>query len=147
MKFYLKENILLIALTIISINIFQMKHINAESESCDERIENKVVMWSILKIKESNLANYESISCDFVQEMNKMVEDKILITSGRKRGKPLICISDDNEYPCKFIIGSINPGIDSSEAIKQIYSFTTPKSSQFNETVERLFLNPSSLIQ
>ena len=145
MKFHLKKSITLFAFTIFSMNIFQTNYINAES--CDESFKNKVVKWSIIKIKESKLAIFEPISCDLVAQMDKMVEEKILITSGRKRGKPLICISDEKDYPCKFVIGNINPGIDSSEAIKQIYSFTPPQSSQLNETVERLFLNPSSLIQ
>ena len=145
MKFHLKKSITLFAFTIFSMNIFQTNYINAES--CDESFKNKVVKWSIIKIKESKLAIFEPISCDLVSKMDKMVEEKILITSGRKRGKPLICISDEKDYPCKFVIGNINPGIDSSEAIKQIYSFTPPQSSQLNETVERLFLNPSSLIQ
>ena len=145
MKFHLKKSITLVAFTIFSMNIFQTNYINAES--CDESFKNKVVKWSIIKIKESKLAIFEPISCDLVAQMDKMVEEKILITSGRKRGKPLICISDEKDYPCKFVIGNINPGIDSSEAIKQIYSFTPPQSSQLNETVERLFLNPSSLIQ
>ena len=143
MKFHLKGNIILFALSTFSLNIFQTNYLNAES--CDENLENKVVRWSIIKIKESKLAIFEPISCDLVKQMDKMAEDKILITSGRKRGKPLICISDEKDYPCKFVIGNINPGIDSSEAIKQIYSFTPPQSSQLNETVERLFLSPSSL--
>ena len=145
MKFRLKKRIILFAFTTFSLNIFQANYLNAES--CDESLENKVVRWSIIKIKESKLAIFEPISCDLVKQMDKMAEDKILITSGRKRGKPLICISDEKDYPCKFVIGNINPGIDSSEAIKQIYSFTPPQSSQLNETVERLFLSPSSLIQ
>ena len=145
MKFHLKESIILFVFTTFSMNIFQTNYLNAES--CDASLENKVVKWSIKKIKESNLAIFEPISCDLVTQMDKMAEDTILITSGRKRGKPLICISDEKDYPCKFVIGNINPQIDSSEAIKQIYSFTPPQSSQLNETVERLFLKPSSLIQ
>ena len=117
------------------------------SESCDDSLKNQVVEWSIKKIKESNLAELVNKSCNETIQMKKMAAEKILITTGRKRGKPLICISDEKDYPCKFIIGNIKPGIDSSEAIKQIYSFNPPQASQLNETVERLFLNPSSLIQ
>ena len=79
--------------------------------------------------------------------MNKMKSDQISITSGRKRGKATICLSDEENYPCKFIIGFISNEFDSTTALSEIYSFTPPKSSQLNETVERLFLKPSSLIQ
>ena len=145
MSLFSKNNIFFIALIYLFNISYQVETLG--SESCDEILNNKVVEWSIQKIKDSNLAEFLNISCDEAKQMEKMAEDKILITSGRKRGKPLICISDEKDYPCKFIIGNIYPGIDSSEAIKQIYSFNPPQSSQLNETVERLFLNPSSLIQ
>ena len=139
------KNIFLISIIYLFNITYQLEAFS--SEGCDESLKNKVLEWSIQKIKESNLAELVNKSCHETIQMKKMAEDKILITSGRKRGKPLICISDEKDYPCKFIIGNINPGIDSSEAIKQIYSFSPPQSSQLNETVERLFLNPSSLIQ
>ncbi len=145
MKLHLNKNIFLIAIINVINITFQLETYSLEA--CDVRLNNKVVEWSILKIKESNLAQFVNPSCPEAKQMEKMEEEKIFITSGRKRGKPLICISDEKDYPCKFIIGNINPGIESSEAIKQIYSFNPPQSSQLNETVERLFLNPSSLIQ
>ena len=52
MKFYLKISILLTVLIIPFINLFQIKSSN--KESCEEIINNKVIQWSILKIKESN---------------------------------------------------------------------------------------------
>ena len=145
MRLFSKNNIFFIGLIYLFNVSYKVETLG--SESCDEILNNKVVEWSIQKIKDSNLAEFVNKSCDEAKQMEKMAEDKILITSGRKRGKPLICISDEKDYPCKFIIGNINPGVDSSEAIKQIYSFNPPQSSQLNETVERLFLNPSSLIQ
>ena len=145
MNRHLNKNIFLIAIINIINITFQVETYSLEE--CDLSLNNRVVEWSILKIKESNLAEFVNTSCAEAKQMEKMEEEKIFITSGRKRGKPLICISDEKDYPCKFIIGNINPGIESSEAIKQIYSFNPPQSSQLNETVERLFLNPSSLIQ
>ena len=145
MGLHLKKNIFLFAIIHLFNITYQVETFS--SDLCDENFNNKVVEWSILKIKESNLAEFANISCDKTKLIEKMAEEKILITSGRKRGKSIICISDEKDYPCKFIIGNINPGIDSTEAIKQIYSFSPPQPSQLNETVERLFLNPSSLIQ
>jgi len=145
MRLFSKKNIFFICLIHLFNVSYQVETFG--SESCDKKINNKVVEWSIKKIKDSNLAEFVNKSCDEAKQMEKMAEEKILITSGRKRGKSLICISDEKDFPCKFIIGNIYPGIDSSEAIKQIYSFSPPQSSQLNETVERLFLNPSSLIQ
>ena len=120
---------------------------SVKPDDCSNLIENKVVAWSINKIRDSDMAKKKSFSCEQVKEMNNMNSDLISITNGRKRGQATICMSDESNYPCKFIIGIIEPQFDSATALSEIYSFTPPKSSQLNETVERLFLKPSSLIQ
>ena len=135
---------------IIGCTLFLVSLINIEpskASGCIESVENDVVKWSISKIEASDMANVSSFTCDDAKIMNKMNSDNISITSGRKRGKATICLSDEKDYPCKFIIGFINPAFDSATALSEIYSFTPPVSSQLNETVERLFLKPSSLIQ
>ena len=118
-----------------------------KADGCIKSVKNNVVKWSISKIQSSEMANISSFSCEEAKEMNKMDGDQISITSGRKRGKATICLSDEKSYPCKFVIGFINPEFDAATALTEIYSFTPPQSSQLNETVERLFLKPSSLIQ
>ena len=135
---------------ILSCTIFFVSLINIEpskASGCIESLENNVVKWSISKIESSDMATLSSFTCDDAKNMNRMNSDQISITSGRKRGKATICLSDEKDYPCKFIIGFINPEFDSATALSKIYSFTPPVSSQLNETVERLFLKPSSLIQ
>ena len=119
----------------------------SKADGCFKSVQNDVVKWSISKIESSDMANVSSLTCDDAKNMNKMNSDQISITSGRKRGKATICLSDEKDYPCKFIIGFINPEFDAATALSEIYSFTPPQSSQLNETVERLFLKPSSLIQ
>ena len=135
---------------ILSCTLFFVSLINIEpskASGCIESVENNVVKWSISKIESSDMATLSSFTCDDAKNMNRMNSDQISITSGRKRGKATICLSDEKDYPCKFIIGFINPEFDSATALSKIYSFTPPVSSQLNETVERLFLKPSSLIQ
>tara|TARA_B100000965_G_C19531054_1_gene731127 strand:+ start:826 stop:1215 length:390 start_codon:yes stop_codon:yes gene_type:complete len=118
-----------------------------QAGGCIQSVQNDVVRWSISKISSSSKASLSSFTCDEANLMNKMISDQISITTGRRRGEATICLSDQKEYPCKFIIGIINSEFDSTSALSEIYSFTPPKSSQLNETVERLFLKPSSLIQ
>ena len=135
---------------ILGCTLFFVSLINIEpskATGCIESVENDVLKWSISKIESSDMAKVSSFTCDEAKNMNKMNSDQISITSGRKRGKATICLSDEKDYPCKFIIGFINPEFDAATALSEIYSFTPPKSSQLNETVERLFLKPSSLIQ
>ncbi len=139
-NFYRFFVIAFIPLTILNNN-------SSKASDCSNEISNKVVKWSINKIIESDMAKAQTFTCEEVKDMNQMNNEQINITSGRKRGKATICLSDESDYPCKHIIGIIEPQFDSATALSAIYSFTPPKSSQLNETVERLFLKPSSLIQ
>ena len=145
MKTTYKNFSILISCTFFFLGLIILEQ--SKANSCNESIKNDIVKWSISKIESSDLANVSSFTCDDAKNMNKMNNDQISITSGRKKGKTIICISDEKDYPCKFIIGFINPEFDAATALSEIYSFTPPQSSQLNETVERLFLKPSSLIQ
>ena len=129
----------------IPLTIFNSNSTNASD--CSNEINNKLVAWSMKKIRISDMATTKSLTCEEVIDMNQMKNENITITSGRKKGKTAICLSDESNYPCKFVIGIIKPQFDAAFALSEIYSFTPPKSSQLNETVERLFLKPSSLIQ
>ena len=141
----LKYPLKLIGSSILLMNLMNQNPI--EANDCFESFKNEVVIWSIDKIKTSEMADINTFNCEVVDEMNKMNPEQISITSGRKKRKPVICLSDESDYPCKFVIGFIKPQFDAATALSEIYSFTPPKSSQLNETVERLFLKPSSLIQ
>ena len=141
----LKYPLKLIGSSILLMNLINQNPI--EANDCFESFKNEVVIWSIDKIKTSEMADINTFNCEVVDELNKMNPEQISITSGRKQRKPVICLSDESDYPCKFVIGFINPQFDAATALSEIYSFTPPKSSQLNETVERLFLKPSSLIQ
>ena len=129
-----------IPLTILNSN-------STSASDCSNELNNKLVAWSMKKIRISDMATTKSLTCEEVIDMNQMKNENITITSGRKKGKTAICLSDESNYPCKFVIGIIKPQFDATFALSEIYSFTPPKSSQLNETVERLFLKPSSLIQ
>ena len=142
---FLKYPLKIIGSSILLMNLINQNPI--EANDCFESFKNEVVIWSIDKIKTSEMADINTFNCEVVDEMNKMNPEQISITSGRKQRKPVICLSDESDYPCKFVIGFINPQFDAATALSEIYSFTPPKSSQLNETVERLFLKPSSLIQ
>ncbi len=145
MNNFCNTSIRLVFIAFIPLSILNINFIKATD--CSNKINNKVVSWSINKIIKSDIATARPIQCNEVKNLNQMKREQIYITSGRKRGKATICLSDESNYPCKFVIGIIKPQFDASTALSEIYSFTPPKSSQLNETVERLFLKPSSLIQ
>ena len=73
-------------------------------------------------------------------------KDKLNITTGRKRGKYKICLSDDASNPCKHSLGIFNESTNPSDMLAEVFGVEQPKSDYLNETVERLFFQPSLLI-
>jgi len=98
------------------------------------------------QIENSGIAKPSNINCEKIAEINKYDPNNLLITSGRKRGKYTICISDSSSNPCKYIIGTFNENKNPSDMLSEVFDIPKPKRSQLNETVERLFFSPSLLI-
>ena len=97
------------------------------------------------KIENSSIATSSNLSCEKITEINKNDKNNMLITSGRKRGKYTICLSDSSSNPCKYIIGTFNENKNPSICYRK-FGIPKPKQTQLNETVERLFFSPSLLI-
>ena len=98
------------------------------------------------KIENSGIAASSNLSCEEITEINKNDKNNMLITSGRKRGKYTICLSDSSPNPCKYIIGTFNENKNPSDMLLEVFGIPKPKQTQLNETVERLFFSPSLLI-
>ena len=110
-------------------------------------ISNKGIYDSIIsKIESSGIASTKKLTCEQVMEINKNSPNNMLITSGRKRGRYTICLSDDSSNPCKYVIGTFNENKNPSDMLMQVFGIPKPKRTQLNETVERLFFKPSLLI-
>jgi len=120
---------------------------NLFTDSCFRSLRSRVVKLSISKIMASNKARLTQISCDELKKMNELSDNKIFITTGRNRGEAIICMSDKKNKPCKFKIGVIDRKFDASAALLEIYSFDPPRADVLNETLERLFIYPSRLMQ
>ena len=106
----------------------------------------KIYSTIISKIEHSEIANTNELSCEEITEINKNNPNSLLITSGRKRGKYTICLSDNPKNPCKYVIGTFNRKNNPSEMLSQVFDIPKPEQTQLNETVERLFFKPSLLI-
>ena len=98
------------------------------------------------KVKNSGIATSSNLSCEKITEINKNDKNNMLITSGRKRGKYTICLSDSSSNPCKYIMGTFNENRNPSDMLSEVFGIPKPKQTQLNETVERLFFSPSLLI-
>ena len=100
----------------------------------------------ISKIEDSSIAKPNELSCTEKIEINSQDPNDMLITTGRKRGKYTICLSDDSSNPCKYVMGIFNESKIPSDMLSEIFNITKTKQTQLNETVERLFFKPSLLI-
>ena len=100
----------------------------------------------LLKIENSGIAKLSNLNCEKITEINKYDPNSLSITSGRKRGKYTICLSDSSSNPCKYIIGTFNENKNPSDMLAEVFEIPKPKRTQLNETVERLFFSPSLLI-
>ena len=98
------------------------------------------------KVENSGIATSSNLGCDKITEINKNDKNNMLITSGRKRGKYTICLSDSSSNPCKYIMGTFNQNKNPSDMLSEVFGIPKPKQTQLNETVERLFFSPSLLI-
>ena len=100
----------------------------------------------VSKIDDSKIANIRKLKCGEVTAINQSSPDSLLITSGRKRGKYTICLSDDASDPCKYVVGIFNDNKNPSQMLSQVFGLNEQRRIQLNETVERLFFKPSLLI-
>jgi hypothetical protein len=93
-------------------------------ESCFKNRDIELTYLIISKaIKDSNLAEIRTISCDDSKTLSEAKLDNILITSGIRNKEAVICLSEDKKFPCKFIVGAFNKGVDSSNALKKVFKF------------------------
>lgn len=114
----------------------------AKCAASDEEIYSTIIS----KIEKSEIADTSKLSCEEIININKNNPNSLLITSGRKRGKYTICLSDNSKNPCKYVIGTFNKNENPSDMLSQVFDIQKPERTQLNETVERLFFKPSLLI-
>ena len=114
----------------------------AECATFNEGVYNSIA----LMIENSSIAKLSNLSCEKIAVINKYDPSDMLITSGRKRGKYTICLSNSTSNPCKYIIGTFNENKNPSDMLSKVFGIPKPKQIQLNETVERLFFSPSLLI-
>jgi len=123
---------------------------NAVSSSGDIKCiknDNSIIEKLIIRINSHENTELNLIICEEIDIIKGLNEDKLLVTTGRKRGRYSICLSDNKQNPCKFIIGYFKKNGIPSEMLSKLFEIEFSQNGELNETVERLFLEPSSLIR
>jgi len=130
----------------LSLLIFSDNAISSDELKCIKK-DDSIIEKLITKINSHENTVLNLITCEDIKEIKNFNEEKLLVTTGRKRGRYSICLSDDKNYPCKFIIGFFKKNGIPSEMLAELFEIKFSRDGELNETVERLFLEPSSLIR
>ena len=127
-----------------SVNSSEGNFLNAKCPSLKIK---KFTYITFDKIEKSNLIDLNNVNCKDILLIDKLESSKVNITTGRKSGKAVSCLSDSKAYPCKFIVGEFKKNIVPSVALKRIFNYKEPKPEFLNETTSRLFINIYSLFE
>ena len=117
--------------------------------TCDP-IRSRLVIYLLEQVKHLPEVSAVDLNCKLISKINSIEEDSILLTTTRKRGKEYICLhATGNSRPCQVKVGivatHVNPNQVLCELTKQDCS--SVPNNPLTETVESLYLRPSSLIR
>lgn len=98
------------------------------------------------RIEASEISILSKISCAEINQINTYDPGRVEMTSGRRSGKYIVCLSDNRDNPCKHNIATLTGFSSPGAMIFQVFGLERPKQTTLNETVERLFFKPSALI-
>lgn len=136
----MKKTRLTTAFAVMLLDVFSLP-----TYSCQAR--STVLEWITEKIKSSDNATLLDLNCSEKTKISKLADDSIIVTSGRSRGRYTICLSNSKDSPCAYQVGYFNSQGNPQTMLSNLFGITPPKSKYLNETVERLFVKPSSLIR
>ena len=120
---------------------------NILNTKCPSLTIKKITYITFDKIDKSKFINLNNIECSEIVMIDKLESSKVNITTGRKSGKSVSCLSDTKSNPCKFIIGEFEKNIVPNIALKRIFNYEEPKPVFLNETTSRLFINIYSIFE
>ena len=120
---------------------------NILNTKCPSLTIKKITYITFDKIDKSKFINLNNIECSEILMIDKLESSKVNITTGRKSGKSVSCLSDTKSNPCKFIIGEFEKNIVPNVALKRIFNYEEPKPEFLNETTSRLFINIYSMFE
>ena len=121
-----------------------------EADQMCDPIRSRLVISIIEKI--TRLANVSAVefNCKSISKINLIEEDSILLTTTRKRGKEYICLhASGNSRPCQIKVGVVENQENPNDILCKLtqQDCSNVADSPLTETVERLYLRPSSLIR
>jgi len=69
-----------------------------------------------------------------------------MVTTARTSGKHVICITNNDEQPCKYVLSTIITQSNPTLVLSSIFGLDSSNQEALKETIERLFVRPSKLL-
>lgn len=85
--------------------------------------------------------------CETLSKFKNINQADIVLTSTPNGDLYKICIGSSMASPCSQIIADVEPGITAGDALQFAYAVNIQKDGPQKQTVERLFIRPSTLIK
>ena len=140
----------IISLLITSFLFFSFLPLKSENRTdiCDK---SSLLLFILKSIEEFDLAENYDLSCSQYEMISLIPEDSLFISTKRSRGKDQICLTSSKTtgkctHKIGFFIGEGNPSYKLCSMLGADCSLNN-NPLVFTETVERLYLKPSSLIR
>jgi len=107
---------------------------------------NKTLKFIKERIKSSLLVKKIQLSCDDLYRINMWQEADVMVTTMRADGKHVICITNNDALPCKYVLSSLTTGGNPNQVLGSIFGLDYSNQGALTETLERLFVRPSKLL-
>jgi len=107
---------------------------------------NKTLKFIESRINSSSLVKKIQLSCDDLVKINSWQEADVIVTTKRADGKHVICITNNDELPCKYVLSSFTTMGNPNQVLGSIFGLENSNQGSLTETLERLFVRPSKLI-
>ena len=119
------------------------------NEVC-EAVRSPIVASIIEDINLLSEVSLIQLNCKSIAKINSIDDDSVLLTTTRKRGKEYICLhASGNTRPCQVKLGVVTSSENPNDVLCKLTRQECSNISEgpLTETVERLYLRPSSLIR
>ena len=140
----------IISISITSFLFFSFLPLKTENRTdiCDK---SSLLSFILKSIEEFDLAEKYDLSCYQYEMISLIPEDSLFISTKRSRGKDQICLTNSKTtgkctHKIGFFIGEGNPSNKLCSMFEAECSLNN-KPLVLTETVERLYLKPSTLIR
>ncbi len=141
----LPRKILTVVLFAVNLN-FIHPAASQEATNCP-LLPDSLLQKIVKKIELSQHANITPLPCADINELNRISPGNFEITTGRKNGEPVICLLVSRDQPCRYVLGKLDKTMSPASALSTIFPSSMPINDILNETIERLFIRPSSIIK